>query len=73
MAHTDLVAFVPRRLIEAFAVPLSLSIVAPPLDPGSYEEFMFHPTRAQVDAGSMWLRFLVLKIGRSLDRTDRRA
>jgi len=73
VAHTDLVAFVPRRLIEALAGALSLSIVAPPLDPGCYEEFMFYPTRAQVDAGSMWLRGLVLAIGRSLDRAERRA
>lgn len=73
VAHTDLVAFVPRRLIEALAVPLSLSIVTPPLDPGSYEEFMFHPTRAQVDPGSIWLRQLVLAIGRGLDRAERRA
>jgi DNA-binding transcriptional LysR family regulator len=72
-AHTDLVAFVPRRLIEALAPRLSLLIVAPPLDPGAYEEFMFHPTRAQVDAGSRWLRGLVLAIGRGLDRVERRA
>lgn len=73
VACTDLVAFVPRRLIEALAGKLSLAIVAPPLDPGSYEEFMFHPTRAQVDPGSMWLRGLVMAIGRGLDRAERRA
>ena len=73
VARTDLVAFVPRRLIEMLAGPLSLAAVAPPIDPGTYEEFMFHPTRAQVDPGSIWLRNLVIEIGRGLDRQRRRA
>ena len=33
-ARTDLVAFVPRRLIAALAKPLALTTVTPPLDPG---------------------------------------
>ncbi|RJF87842.1 LysR family transcriptional regulator [Oleomonas cavernae] len=72
-ARTDLAAFVPRRLIEMLATPLNLIAVAPPVDPGTYEEFMFHPTRAQVDPGSIWLRGLVLEIGRGLDRARRQA
>lgn len=72
VARTDLVAFVPRRLIEALAAPLSLIAVAPPIDPGQYEEFMFHPARAQVDPGSIWMRNHVLAIGRALDRYKRR-
>lgn len=67
-ADTELVAFVPRRLIEAQAGSLGLQAVAPPLDPGMDEEFMFHPTRAQGDAASLWLRKQVIAIGRSLDR-----
>src|SRR5260370_2124313 len=54
VAHTDLVAFVPRRLIETLVEPLSLIAVSPPIDPGKYEEFVFHPTRAQVDPCSIW-------------------
>jgi len=73
VAHTDLVAFVPRRLIETLVEPLSLIAVSPPIDPGKYEEFVFHPTRAQVDPCSIWLRNLVLAIGRRLDRSKRRA
>ena len=73
VAHTDLVAFVPRRLIETLMEPLSLIAVAPPIDPGKYEEFMFHPTRAHVDPCSIWLRNLVLAVGRRLDRSKRRA
>ncbi len=65
-ARTDLVAFVPRRLIAALAQALSLSTVAPPLDPGIDEQYMFYPTRAQVEPGSIWLRTLMLETGREL-------
>lgn len=72
-ARTDLVAFVPRRLIAALAKPLSLATVAPPLDPGIDEQFMFYPTRAQMDPGSIWLRKQMLEVGRGLDRPHREA
>jgi DNA-binding transcriptional LysR family regulator len=68
VARSDLVAFVPRRLIAALAKPLSLMAIAPPLDPGIDEQFMFTPTRAQMDPGSIWLRKLMLDVGRGLDR-----
>lgn len=73
VSQTDLVAFVPRRLIAALSDALSLITVAPPLDPGIDQQFMFYPTRAQVDAGSIWLRNLVLETGRGLDRPRRKA
>ncbi len=73
VARTDLVAFVPRRLIGALSKQLSLMTVTPPLDPGIDEQFMFYPTRAQVDPGSIWLRKLVLETGRELDRPKRKA
>ena len=73
VARSDLVAFVPHRLIAALAKPLSLETVAPPLDPGVDEQFMFYPTRAQFDPGSIWLRNLVLETGRGLDGPKRRA
>ncbi|NEU99730.1 LysR family transcriptional regulator [Bradyrhizobium uaiense] len=66
-ARTDLVAFVPRRLISALAKQLSLVIVTPPLDPGIDEQHMFYPTRAQMDPGSIWLRKLMLETGRELE------
>jgi DNA-binding transcriptional LysR family regulator len=72
-ARTDLVAFVPRRLIAALSKQLSLVSVTPPFDPGIEEQFMFYPTRAQMDPGSIWLRRLMLETGRELDRTKRRA
>ncbi|MBR0827429.1 LysR family transcriptional regulator [Bradyrhizobium manausense] len=67
-ARTDLVAFVPRRLIGALAKQLSLTAVTPPLDPGIDEQFMFYPTRAQMDPGSIWLRRLMLETGRELEK-----
>ncbi|GKQ52379.1 LysR family transcriptional regulator [Bradyrhizobium sp. Ce-3] len=66
-ARTDLVAFVPRRLIAALAKQLSLVTVTPPLDPGIDEQHMFYPTRAQMDPGSIWLRKLMLETGRELE------
>jgi len=72
VARTDLVAFVPGRLIAALAKPLSLMAITPPLDPGIDEQFMFYPTRAQFDPGSIWLRNLMLQTGRDLDRLKRR-
>ncbi|HZR74154.1 LysR family transcriptional regulator [Bradyrhizobium sp.] len=70
-ARTDLVAFVPRRLIAALARQLSLQTVTPPLDPGIDEQHMFYPTRAQFDPGSLWLRKLMLETGRGLVPTFR--
>jgi DNA-binding transcriptional LysR family regulator len=72
-ARTDLVAFVPRRLIAALSRQLSLATIAPPLDPGIDEQFMFHPTRAQMDPASIWLRRLMLETGHELDRDKRKA
>ena len=71
-ARTDLVAFVPRRLIGALSKQLSLATIAPPLDPGIDEQFMFYPTRAQMDPGSIWLRNIMLGIGREMERGRRR-
>jgi hypothetical protein len=46
--------------------------VAPPLDPGLDEQFMFTPTRAQFDSGSIWLRRIMLETARELDPSKRR-
>jgi DNA-binding transcriptional LysR family regulator len=72
-ARTDLVAFVPRRLIAALERQLSLKTITPPFDPGIDEQHMFYPTRAQFDPGSIWLRKLMLETGRGLDARSQRA
>jgi DNA-binding transcriptional LysR family regulator len=60
VAHADLVAFVPRRLAQSLARPLALALIPPPLDPGEYQEYLFHPRRLSQDPASVWLRKLVL-------------
>jgi DNA-binding transcriptional LysR family regulator len=69
---SDLVAFVPRRLAEALAPSLSLAIVEPPIDPGTYQEFLFYPRRCEGDAASRWLRDIVIDIGKGVDALARR-
>src|SRR3954470_21713798 len=72
-ARSDLVAFVPRRLIAALSKQLSLVTVAPPLDPGIDEQFIFHPTRAQLEPRSIGLRKLMRQTGREMAGAKRRA
>lgn len=67
-ARCDVVAFVPRRLAHSMAKRLSLRVLAPPIDPGDYEERLFYPRRAVQDAASIWFRSLARKVARDLDR-----
>ena len=52
---------------------MSLTTVAPPFDPGIDEQFLFYPTRARMDPGSIWLRNILLGIGREMEGNKRRA
>ena len=61
VAQSDLAAFVPRRLAESLSKSLSLTLVPPALDPGEYQEYLFHPCRAVLDPASTWLRNMVLE------------
>lgn len=70
VAQTDLVAFVPKRLAESLARPLSLTLLRPPIDPGEYEEYLFYPRRACQDPGSVWLRSATLEIGAQIGRAN---
>jgi DNA-binding transcriptional LysR family regulator len=60
VAHANLVAFVPKRLAQSLARPLSLTLIPPPLDAEEYQEYLFHPRRVSHDPASIWLRKLVL-------------
>jgi DNA-binding transcriptional LysR family regulator len=73
VAQSDLVAFIPKRLADSLAQPLSLDVLPPPMDPGEYQEGLFYPRRAFQDPASIWLRKLVLEIGKQLDKAERRA
>jgi DNA-binding transcriptional LysR family regulator len=66
VSRSDLVAFVPKRLAESMAKPLSLTLLRPPVDPGEYDEHVLYPRRAIQDPASIWLRKIVLQIGRQL-------
>jgi DNA-binding transcriptional LysR family regulator len=66
VARADLVAFVPKRLAESLAGPLSLAVFPPPIDPGEYQEYLQYPRRAIQDPASIWLRKLTLEIGGQL-------
>ena len=68
VAQTDLVAFVPKRLAQSLARSLSLALVQPPIDPGQYQEHLYHPRRLAQDPASTWLRKLILEIGQNLNR-----
>lgn len=68
VAETNLVAFVPKRLAQSLARSLSLALVQPPIDPGQYQEYLYHPRRLAQDPASTWLRKLILKIGQNLNR-----
>jgi len=66
-ATTDLVAFVPTRLAQALAPRLSLAVLRPPIDPGTYQECLFFPQRRQRDAASLWLRDMVMDVGKRVE------
>jgi DNA-binding transcriptional LysR family regulator len=66
VGQADLVAFVPKRLAESLAKPLSLSIIPSPINPGEYDEYIFYPRRAIHDPASIWLRKLTIEIGKQL-------
>jgi DNA-binding transcriptional LysR family regulator len=73
VAQSDLVAFVPKRLAESLARPLSLTVLLPPIDPGKYQEYLFYPRRAMQDPASTWLRKLALEIADRLGGVDRQS
>lgn len=72
-AATDLVAFLPSRMIRFNRAQFALQMIRPPLDPGEDEQFLFYPVRAQVDPASIWLRQQILAIGRALDKKNMKA
>jgi DNA-binding transcriptional LysR family regulator len=67
VAQTDLVTFVPKRMAESQASQLSLTLIRPPIDPGEYQLYLFHPRGTAQDPASVWLRNLTLAICKPLD------
>ena len=71
-AASDLVAFVPRRMIGALAGQLQLQCIDPPLDTGVDTQFLLYPAHAKLDPSSIWLRRHILEIGKELEGVRRR-
>ncbi len=59
VAETDLVAVVPKQLIERLGRKLGVRSMPLPLAPGDDEIFLHHPSIADADPGSAWLRAAV--------------
>lgn len=68
-AGTDLVAFAPRRLIQAHAKRLDLRLLAPPLDPGADEQLLFYAPRLAADPAAMWIKDALLRLGAAVGST----
>lgn len=63
---SDLVTTVPERLTRLFDQMFPIQVVPPPVDLPAIEVRMFWAERMMLDAGHMWLRKVVMELGRSL-------
>jgi DNA-binding transcriptional LysR family regulator len=66
VARSDLVAFVPGRLVASVGPGLGIAALRPPVDPGTDALFLHYPSRMAADEGSVWLRGVVAEIGQKL-------
>jgi DNA-binding transcriptional LysR family regulator len=66
VARTDLLAVIPERLIRAQARGLGLRAVPVPLDVGTFDEYLLHPTRTHADPGCAWFRGVLREVAESL-------
>jgi DNA-binding transcriptional LysR family regulator len=64
VAHTELLALVPRRLGESLAAHEEISIFNPPLPLPTYDVKLHWHERFHADAGNVWLRHLVARLFR---------
>jgi DNA-binding transcriptional LysR family regulator len=66
VAGTDLLAVIPERLLRAYAGALGLQVVAVPLDVGTFDEHLLHPTRTHADPGCAWFRGVLRAVAEEL-------
>jgi DNA-binding transcriptional LysR family regulator len=66
VARTDLLAVIPERLIRASAQALAVRAVPVPLEVGTFDEYLLHPSRTHADPGCAWLRGLLREVAESL-------
>lgn len=62
-ARSDLVAFVPGRLVASVSPGLAIDALRPPIDPGTDTLFIHYPIRMAMDEAAVWLRGVVAEIG----------
>jgi len=67
VAHSDLIAVIPERLIRAYAGALRLKSAPVPLDVGTFDEYLLHPARTHAEPGCVWLRGILKEISMRLD------
>ena len=51
-----MVGILPKRLTATFAKPLGVVALPVPIDPGTFEEYMFFPSRSRLEPGAAWFR-----------------
>jgi DNA-binding transcriptional LysR family regulator len=66
VAQTDLVAVIPERLIRAYSAILGLDVLPMPLDVGTFDEYLLHPSTKHFDPGCVWLRGVLHRVAKSL-------
>jgi len=66
VSQSDLIAVIPERLIRVYGEILDLDVVAVPLDVGTFDEYLLHPTRCHTDPGNVWLRGIFKEVAASL-------
>src|SRR5579864_1683308 len=70
VAQSDLVAVIPERLIRAYSVILGLDVLPVPLDVGTFDEYLLHPSTKHYDPGCVWLRGVLHRVAKSLKPLD---
>jgi DNA-binding transcriptional LysR family regulator len=66
VAQSDLVAVIPERLIRAYSAVLGLDVLPVPLDVGTFDEYLLHPSTKHFDPGCVWLRGVLHQVAKSL-------
>ena len=70
VAQSDLVAVIPERLIRANSAMLRLDVLPVPLDVGTFDEYLLHPSTKHFDPGCVWLRGVLHRVAKSLKPLD---
>jgi DNA-binding transcriptional LysR family regulator len=73
VARTEMICVVPERLALAYAGRLNLTTREVPLDVGTFDEFLLHPSRTHADPGCTWFRSLIVGLEKNAGEHKRSA